>query len=368
MARGVLLIASEFPPSPGGIGNHAWNLANALSRDGVQVVVLTDFMGARVQEIRDFDAALHYQVVRTARVFPLYYISRLLNAAHLLWRKRPGTIIASGRFSLWIGALASLLYKGKFIAVLHGSEVNPTSRLFRILTHRSLQYFDLLVTVSEFTRTTIPAHLKQKPVRVISNGIDLSEFKDIRSAGKLEGNPVLITIGNLTRRKGQHRVVSALPVLKERFPELKYHMIGLPTGKDEIVKLSESLGVHQDIVVHGKIQDRKEMFRMVSGADVFVMLSDKAPDGSVEGYGIAILEANALGVPAIGARGCGIEDAILQGHNGLLIDGNDSSAFLEALESIISDHANYSARARQWAQNHAWTETGKAYRALLNDA
>lgn len=366
MTRRVLIIVSEFPPSPGGIGNHALNLANMLSRDGLEVIVLTDLVGASTKETRDFDSALDYQVVRTARVFPLYYVARLWNAAYLLWKKRPGTIIASGRFSLWVGALVSLLYKGRSIAVLHGSEVIPSNYLFRVLTHRCLQYFDMLVAVSKFTRSMIPAHLGQKPVRVISNGIDLLEFENIQPAGKLEGNPALVTVGNLTQRKGQHRVVSALPVLKKRFPELRYHMIGLPTNKDEIVKQAEGLGVLQDIVIHGKIGDRKKMFQILSDADVFVMLSDKAPDGSVEGYGIAILEANALGIPAIGARGCGIEDAILEGHNGLLIDGNDSSAFLKALEAIIGDHSSYSVRARQWAQNHTWTETGRAYRALLN--
>lgn len=38
----ILLIASEFPPEPGGIGNHAFHLASSLQKRGFKIQVITD--------------------------------------------------------------------------------------------------------------------------------------------------------------------------------------------------------------------------------------------------------------------------------------------------------------------------------------
>ena len=59
--------------------------------------------------------------------------------------------------------------------------------------------------------------------------------------------------------------------------------------------------------------------------------SSPTATGDVEGFGIAILEANALGIPAIGALGCGIEDAIENYSSGILINYLDTEAFKNAL-------------------------------------
>ena len=62
-------------------------------------------------------------------------------------------------------------------------------------------------------------------------------------------------------------------------------------------------------------------------SDVFVMLSSPTSTGDVEGFGIAIIEANALSLPSIGAKDCGIEDAleIRDGIYGILSDTKRST-------------------------------------------
>ena len=91
------------------------------------------------------------------------------------------------------------------------------------------------------------------------------------------------------------------------------------------------------------------------------MLSEKTAQGDVEGFGIAILEANSLGIPAIGSLGCGIEDAIKNGYSGKLIPHNDSRALNEAIKSIIDDYESYSENAIKWASQFDWTLIIKEY-------
>ena len=63
----ILIISSEFPPGPGGIGNHAYNLANELSKRGNFVIVntISDYVTNR--QARAFDKKLSFRIYRFQR-------------------------------------------------------------------------------------------------------------------------------------------------------------------------------------------------------------------------------------------------------------------------------------------------------------
>jgi phosphatidylinositol alpha-1,6-mannosyltransferase len=97
------------------------------------------------------------------------------------------------------------------------------------------------------------------------------------------------------------------------------------------------------------------------------MLSSATATGDVEGFGIAILEANALGVPAIGSLGCGIEDAIHDGKSGLLVQHDDAKAFIVALQQLLDHKVEFSKEAKDWAQLHDWRVIIDRYLEVMND-
>ncbi len=167
----------------------------------------------------------------------------------------------------------------------------------------------------------------------------------------------------LLSAKGQHNVIKALPLLLKHYPDLKYHIVGIPTEKERLEKLALNLGVEEAIVFFGKVSE-EEKIELLQQADVFVMLSETTQTGDSEGFGIAILEANALGIPAIGALGCGIEDAIKDGVSGKLINNKDPKQFAMALEEILNNYETYSQNAKIWSQDFTWEKVIKSY---LND-
>ncbi|MBT8273169.1 MAG: glycosyltransferase, partial [Bacteroidia bacterium] len=59
----ILLVTSEFPPLPGGIGNHALNLASFLSKNNYEVEVLADQRTTNSEE-SDFDATQNFNIDR----------------------------------------------------------------------------------------------------------------------------------------------------------------------------------------------------------------------------------------------------------------------------------------------------------------
>ena len=367
----VLLLSSEYPPGPGGIGNHAFSLSKALARKGMEVFVVCDADYASQQEVEFFDQTLPKSVYvnRVYREGIRTYFKRIQFAARIIKQQQISRVIVSGRFSLWTGAMLKIFgFKVHVMAVLHGSEVNLTHRLFRIVTRLSLQKADLLVAVSEFTYSLLPEKLKRKPFRIIPNGIDVGEFSclDERSESmNIKGFPRLLTVGNVTPRKGQHRVIKALPQLIKLYPDIHYHIVGLPTCKDDFLQLAQKLGVSNYVTFHGRLAGREQLAGMYKSSNCFVILSENQKDGDVEGFGIVVLEANYFGLPAIGALGCGIADAIENGTNGFLVDGDNPQQIGEALQNILAIPEQFAEGSHRWAGLHDWEIIGGQFAEAL---
>lgn len=93
----IVIITSEFPPLPGGIGNHAYMLAKYLQKENYEVSVLSDYRN--VSKDNDFDKKQNFKIFRIKRNL-ITYVDRFFKAFLLM--KKNEVIIASGKFSLWI--------------------------------------------------------------------------------------------------------------------------------------------------------------------------------------------------------------------------------------------------------------------------
>jgi phosphatidylinositol alpha-1,6-mannosyltransferase len=153
-------------------------------------------------------------------------------------------------------------------------------------------------------------------------------------------------------------VIKALPGLVQKFPQVHYHMVGLPTYQNALQSLCKELKVTDHVSFHGRLPQKEDLLHAYASADIFIMLSENQPDGDVEGFGIAILEANAFGIPAIGAKGCGIEDAISLA-SGILVDGDNPQEISAAVETILNNYEAYSKGARAWSEKYNWADLVK---------
>ena len=70
-------------------------------------------------------------------------------------------------------------------------------------------------------------------------------------------------------------------------------------------------------------------------AHVNMMLSSNNNNTDFEGFGITVLEGNLYGVPAIGAEKSGLEDAIIDQHNGILVNPNKKEEIIKSLKNIF---------------------------------
>jgi len=358
----TLIIVWEFPPGPGGIGKHAYSFSRALADQQFDVTILTsaDYVGH--SEIEHFDKThANLNIIRVYGWFLFKYINRFFQTFYYCLKLKPEHVICSGRTALWLTPFIQFITNNqtRISVFLHGSEIQMKGLLNRYLTYYSLRLADRIYCVSSFTKSLLPYKLQMKRnVFVLSNGLNLDILRKNRPHldALYSGSPTLLTVGQLTRRKGQHRVINALPELVKIWPKIVYHMVGIETNRAELAMLAKKLGVERNVFFHGRLKESSEVYNAYSSTDVFIMLSENQDDGDVEGFGIAILEANFFGQPAVGARGCGIEDAIKEGVNGYLVDGDNAQEIHVAVMKCLERRGDMESGIKDWVKDHDWNQ------------
>lgn len=361
MSQHYLIIASEFPPGPGGIGKHAYSMAKGLLRNGVSVSVVCNMDYAGEDEIQIFlkeNSQLH--IHRIERNGVTTYINRIRTIISLYKQNRFDKVILTGQFSLWMGLLLKTLFSNvEAILIIHGSELNIGGSIKQRLTKKAILSGDKVLAVSNYTRALLQQKVEREKVGVLANGLNIEDWEtDNIVAFGWEGYPKLLTVGSITQRKGQHNVINAIKEIRKNYPDVHYHIVG-KDANGELKNLVQQLGLESHVSFHGKLSDT-DLRRAYRSADVFCMLSETDSRGDVEGFGIAVLEANINGMPAIGSKGTGIEDAISSGATGLLVDAHNPTEVSNAIDAVLKmDRTLLIEQCVRWAKQHNWNQLAK---------
>ncbi|MFQ5568396.1 MAG: glycosyltransferase family 4 protein [Rhodothermales bacterium] len=378
----LVLIGSEFPPGPGGIGTHAYQLALHLEKMGWDVWVCSPQHYASEEEISTFNQPLRFRVVRlhTQSLNVVRAVRGAITIIKTIRRVKPDVLIASGERLVWLTAFLTSFLKMPWIAVGHGIEFGDTGIWRRTVTRWAYQKATAVVCVSEYTKGQMRAlGVKQRAARVIPNGADEEQFgivpvEEVKAfrAGLGFGNDtnVLLTVGRVSRRKGQDIVIRALPRVLAEEPNTHYVIAGLATLRDDLEKLAIQLGVADHVHFLGRV-DVDTLVRALNGCNVFVMTSRHTDDGDFEGYGIAVVEAALCGKPAVVSNESGLAEAIVEGGTGFGVPEEDVEATAEKILLLLKDkelQKKIGAQARRRAlHEQVWSRRVRDYDELLRD-
>jgi phosphatidylinositol alpha-1,6-mannosyltransferase len=211
---------------------------------------------------------------------------------------------------------------------------------------------------------------------VIPNGADHTRFvllpaEDARAVRRelgLQGARLLITVGNVTERKGQDTVVRALPAILREAPSTHYLVVGLPTRGEELQNLARELGLADRVHLLGRTEAGL-LVRLLNAADVLVMTSRRTSSGEVEGYGIAAVEAALCGLPSVVAGGSGLAEAVQDRVTGLVVPPDDEGATAAAVLLLLGDEAarkEMGERARRRAETEqTWHRSVQRYAEVV---
>ncbi len=141
---------------------------------------------------------------------------------------------------------------------------------------------------------------------------------------------VITTVCRVVRGKGIDLVLHALNILKKQGISCRYVVAGDGTDREFFQKLALDLGISESVHFTGHITEAQK-WSLLRSADVFVMPSRVNLTEQYEGFGIAFIEANACGIPAVGTRAGGIPDAIVDGETGILVEPESPEKLAETL-------------------------------------
>lgn len=377
----LLICSSEFPPGPGGIGTHAYQLAGQFSQKQIEIAVVTAQDYSSPHEVAAFNQAQPFPIV-TAPHHPMLPFQALLKFRHLrrmISAFKPDRILASGQRAVWNTA-ACLRNRGiPWTAVGHGSEFGSSSKVIRAVNRWAYQSAHQVICVSQFTRRVMEqSGIRSRNVRVITNGADDGFFCACEQDGisfrerfGWKDSFLILTVGNVTPRKGQEVVIRALPQIRQSIPNVRYLMAGLPTDKERLAALADQLGVLDCVTFLGRIPAHvlRQAYR---ACDVFAMTSRYTPDGDFEGYGIAVTEAALCGKPAVVSGGSGLQEAVQHRETGLVVAQNDPDDTAKAIIYLAKNPAvckEMGNRALQRAANTGtWQSVAGSYAAAMGFA
>ncbi len=175
----------------------------------------------------------------------------------------------------------------------------------------------------------------RRKVRVINNGIDLVRFREAgdplalrASLGIPPDAPVIGTAGRLNEVKCQDVLIRGFARLRSRVPAAHLVLLGEGDLRDELIRLSESLGVADAVHFAGYSTEPQHYHHMF---DVFALTS------RAEGTPQAVIESSVAVRPVIASRVGGVPELIEHGQTGLLFDSGDDEALADGLYRLVTN-------------------------------
>jgi phosphatidyl-myo-inositol dimannoside synthase len=371
----ALIVTNDFPPRVGGINHYVAELTRRFPA-GEATVFAPDWPAAEA-----FDATYPHPVIRWSQR-SMYPTAAVRDQVEELVRQvRPDVMV--------FGAAVPLAVMGRsirrrlgvpFAAFTHGVEVwagqVPGTRALLSSIARNAS---VLVSVSQWNIDQLRDVVGEGTrIELLPPGIDPLHFHpgvsdaEVRKRHGLDGQPVICCVSRLTLRKGQDKVIRALPWIAREFPDVRFLVVGTGPDLERLQSLAYRKRVADRVIFAGEVAHDvlPQYFR---AGDVFAMPCRTRKLGlEVEGFGLAFIEASAVGRPAVGGASGGAPEAVIHDRTGLVVDGAEVDEVAEAITGLLGNPAKARRMGSEGAdrahRDFSWEALSLRFRGLLIDA
>ena len=238
--------------------------------------------------------------------------------------------------------LAAAPYRNKGCRVIytaHGFHFYKGASVFRWLccypVEKLLSFCtDTLITINAEDYRLAKSFRARQVCYIPGIGISLAEYGRDRTTrqkmrqefGFRERDFVVLSVGQLSRRKNQEVVIRALARLAKDKNNVQYVLAGLGEREARYRRLARKLDVAHRVHVTGYRSDIPDLLQM---ADCFAFPSRQ------EGLPVALMEAMAAGVAVVCSRIRGNCDLVRDGIEGRLVEPGDDAGFADAIRQVM---------------------------------
>jgi len=240
---------------------------------------------------------------------------------------RPDIIHTHLYAGVYTGA-ASLFLNKKILHTVHNIAEQELPEAHRRLMNMAYQCHTVIpVAISKTVLDSIRNvyHLKEKDIRLVYNGIDSSQFINEEREEKTYD---FIVVGRLAPQKNPVLVLEAFSKIVALFPDAKLCMCGDGQLRPLLLNRIGEYGLAENVELTGYITNVNDYLKKSA---YFVFVSD------FEGFGLAMIEAMAAGLPVIATGTDAAAELMKDGKEGYFSKVNDIKSLTEVMKRCLSE-------------------------------
>ena len=357
-----LIATRSFPPELGGMQSLMWGLAKEMSKN-FMIKVFADYY----ENHKEFDKEVNFSIERVGGIKFLRKIRKAQLINEFLKENKVQGIIADHWKSLELIKTTKKKY-----CLIHGKEINhPKGSFQNKKIVKVLNNVEKVIANSEYTKNlAINIGVDQDKIVVINPGVSPVKELNKKSLDKVESllrikTPRLITISRFDKRKNHEKVLMALRNLKQIYPNIVYICIGYGGEEENLKELVNELNLEAQVMFFKDISDDLKN-ALLAKSNIFVMPSI-IHKTSVEGFGIAYVEAAQYAVASLGGKDGGASDVIQHDKTGLICDGNNLEDIYSSLHSMIENkkYIELGKNAKELSSKFNWSNIFEEYKKIL---
>jgi glycosyltransferase involved in cell wall biosynthesis len=333
-------------PQRRGAEMFAYDLTAELLRRGheVRTVYLYPASGQHALPLRPGDVELAANPGHLFEKLPGVHPGVIRQLRHVVTEFDPDVVQANGARTLKYGAALKRLSNKPRFAFLYRSIGDPlvwVQGRMRRATYRNLLIPSVdgiaAVSMSSLEGLRTLYRIDNKAIAQIPRGIDPSRLVPSSTREQMRmrlgtdpAAPVLVFVGSLTPEKRPDRLARVFAQVLAQVPSARLWVVGDGPERAAMESLLADLSISDKVTLVGSTDATGSY---VAAADALILTSD------TEGLPGVVLEAAALGLPAVVTAVGGVGDAVEDGVNGLLADPADEDKLAQNAVSLLSDPA-----------------------------
>jgi len=364
----IIILTQCFPPRVGGIENLIENLSLELSTTH-EVLVLADQYDKSKDYVYDSNVNNNITIKRFGGIKFFRRRKKILNLKKYLETKNITCIIGDSwkSFELCIDTLKNQsIYS---ICLAHGNEIIPKNSAYKKRLITTLNRVSHIVCNSNYTKNLVmKTGVTNQSIACIHPGAQNNINLPDETIPNLNGSPIIVTLARLEKRKGHSHILAAIAKLKIEYPNILYVIAGSGEELSNLKKIVHKLNIENNVLFVGTINNNEKNF-LFKKTDLLIMpTTDETNNRSIEGFGIAYIEAAFYGVPSIASNIGGTPEAVIHEETGLILPKIDN--VYSVLQNLISDKTkikklgqNAKIRAET---NYQWKNVIKNYLHIID--
>lgn len=267
-----------------------------------------------------------------------------------------------------LGVLIKTIIHKPLVVTAHGLDLAYPNIIYQAMLHLTTpRAHAFILDSSPIKKLLTPFPIRIDQISIINPGISIEHLKksEVIQLPINNGKTVLVTVGNLVPRKGHLWFIrNVLTKLNRKFV---YLIVGDGPERNKIKLQINKLQMNDRVFLLGQLSN-PQLTYVLRNSDIYVCPNRK-DKGNFEGFGIAVGEAAAIGLPVVASQVDGIPEIINDNKNGWLIDP-DPKAFFSTINKVnrMKNIMKFRKSASTFTQkNYSWDKTVKKYVKLFQE-